>query len=34
MVPRFYNGIEEALVAAVGIVALFATIVGVQDDSV
>jgi hypothetical protein len=34
MVPRFYNGIEEAFVAALSIVTLFSTIVGLHDDSV
>jgi hypothetical protein len=31
MVPRFYNGLVETSVAAVGIVTLFSTIVGLHD---
>jgi hypothetical protein len=34
MVPRFYNGIVETFEAAVRIVALFATVVGLHNYSV
>jgi hypothetical protein len=34
MVPRFYNGIVEALEAAVHVVALLATVVGLHYNSV
>jgi hypothetical protein len=32
--PRFYNSIKQSAVAAVGVVALFATVVGLHYDSV
>lgn len=34
VMPRFHNGIKESSVAAVGIVTLFATVVGLHYDSV
>jgi hypothetical protein len=34
MAPRFHNGIEKASVTAGRVVALFATVVGLHDDSV
>jgi len=34
MAPRFDNGIEKASVAAGRVVALFATVVGLHNDSV